>query len=68
MKPDQYKAAPLKPSYIEVPKAVMQHRNIDEVEEFKKLIMENATKHEEKTVKLLNQLFENHFSPPCDFG
>lgn len=59
MKPDQQKGSNLKPSYIEVPKAVMQQKNNSEVEEFKKLISENSTKHEEKTVKLLNQLFEN---------
>ena len=59
MKPDQQKAYNLKPSYFEIPKAVMQQKDNNEVEEFKKLISENSAKHEEKTVKLLNQLFEN---------
>ncbi|KIA89725.1 DUF6759 domain-containing protein [Kaistella jeonii] len=59
MKPDQQKAFNLKPSYIEIPKAVMQQKDNNEVEEFKKLLSENSKKHEEKTVKLLNQLFEN---------
>lgn len=59
IKSNSSKSVNLEPSYIEVPKAFMKQKNNDEVEEFKKLISENSTSHKEKTVKLLNQLFEN---------
>lgn len=59
MKPGQSQALNLKPTIVEVPKSVMKQRETDEAEEFKKLLSENPEKHKEKTVNLLNQLFDN---------
>lgn len=43
---------------VDVPKSVMNNPNSDEAEEFKKLIAETSKEHSEKTVKLLNTLFD----------
>lgn len=47
-----------RPIVMEVPNAVMRNENSSEAEEFKKLIAESSTEHKEKTVKLLNTLFD----------
>ena len=52
-----YKTA--KPVILEIPKSVVKQTNNDETEEFKRLIKLSSTAHKEKTVKLLNQLFDN---------
>lgn len=59
MKPGQNKTSNLKPMIVEVPKSVMKQRETDEAEEFKKLLSESPEKHQQKTVNLLNQLFDN---------
>lgn len=59
MKAGQQNAVILKPTIVEIPKSVMKQKENAETEEFKKLLSENPEKHKEKTVKLLNQLFEN---------
>lgn len=43
----------------EVSSTYINRWSADEAEEFKKLILENPAKHQDKTVKLLNQLFDN---------
>lgn len=52
-----YKTA--KPVILEIPKSVVKQKNNDETEEFKRLITLSSSAHKEKTVKLLNQLFDN---------
>lgn len=47
-----------RPIVLEVPKSVMRNPNSEEAEEFKKLIAETSQEHSEKTVKLLNNLFD----------
>lgn len=49
----------LKPIVLEIPRSVVNQRNTEEAEEFRKLITENLGNHQDKTVKLLNQLFNN---------
>jgi hypothetical protein len=51
-----YKTA--KPVILEIPKSVVKQKNNDETEEFKRLITLSSSAHKEKTVKLLNQLFD----------
>lgn len=58
MKPGQG-TVNLKPIITEIPKSVMKQRETAEAEEFKKLLSENPDKHKEKTVNLLNHLFDN---------
>ena len=41
------------------PTIAIQQNFVDETDEFKKLMAENPAKHQDKTVKLLNQLFDN---------
>jgi hypothetical protein len=62
MKPDQRIGNGLKPVHNEIPIAVMQQKNTSEEEEFKKLTAENGKNQDKKTVKLLNQIFENDAS------
>lgn len=62
MKPNQFKSYTVQPSFVEIPKSVLKQRNNNEVDEFKKLISENSSDHQNKTVKILNQLFENDIS------
>lgn len=47
-----------KPVIVEVPKSVLKNPNSAEAEEFKKLIAETSKEHSDKTVKLLNTLFD----------
>lgn len=47
-----------RPIVMEVPNSVIRNENSSEAEEFKKLIAESSTQHKEKTVKLLNTLFD----------
>ena len=50
---------PMKPVIIDIPKSVVKNKDNDETEEFKKLLSGNTSSHEEKTVKLLNQLLNS---------
>lgn len=59
MKAGQNKTITVKPTFVEIPKSVMKQRDNNETEEFKKLFSETSEEHQQKTVKLLNQLFEN---------
>lgn len=59
MKPGQNSLANLKPTIVEIPKSVMKQRENAEAEEFRKLLSESPEKHQQKTVNLLNQLFDN---------
>lgn len=59
MKAGQNNNNVLKPSFVEIPKSILKNKENSEVEEFKKLFSETSIEHQEKTVKLLNQLFEN---------
>ncbi|MFB9119590.1 DUF6759 domain-containing protein [Bergeyella porcorum] len=47
-----------RPIITEIPNSVMKHPHSDEAEEFKKLMAESSNAHTEKTVKLLNTLFD----------
>lgn len=47
-----------RPIVVEVPKSVLRNPNSDEAEEFKKLITETSKEHSDKTVKVLNALFD----------
>lgn len=46
-----------RPVISDIPKSIMRNPNSDDAEEFKKLIAENSAEHKEKTVKLLNAMF-----------
>lgn len=46
-----------RPIISEIPSGVMGRSDSKEAEEFKRLIAENSTEHKEKTVKLLNTMF-----------
>lgn len=59
MKAGQNNNNVLKPSFVEIPRSILKNKENSEVEEFKKLFSETSIAHQEKTVKLLNQLFEN---------
>jgi len=61
MKAGKTSFASLKPVVTEIPRSVMQQHNA-EAEEFRKLLDENSGNHQKKTVKLLNQLFNNDVS------
>lgn len=61
MKAGKPSFASLKPVVTEIPRSVMQQHNA-EAEEFRKLLDENSGNHQKKTVKLLNQLFNNDVS------
>ena len=51
-----------RPVVLDIPNAFFINRKSTEAEEFKKLMLETSTAHQQKTVKLLNQLFDN--DPP----
>lgn len=46
-----------RPIITDIPKSIMRNPNSDDAEEFKKLIAETSVQHKEKTVKLLNAMF-----------
>jgi hypothetical protein len=46
-----------RPIITDIPKNIMRNPNSDDAEEFKKLIAETSVQHKEKTVKLLNAMF-----------
>lgn len=48
-----------RPVITEIPNEVFNKKSSEAAEEFKKLMLENSTAHKDKTVKLLNQLFDN---------
>ena len=53
------KTPTVKPVVLSIPKSVVKQQDNNETEEFKRLIQLSSTAHQEKTVKLLNQLFDN---------
>lgn len=46
-----------RPVISDIPKSVMRNPNSNEAEEFKRLLLESSAEHKEKTVKLLNAMF-----------
>lgn len=62
MKRDSAPFATLKPLVKEIPRSVLKQKNNAESEEFRQLLAENSTNHQDKTVKILNQLFNNDVS------
>lgn len=52
----------LKPLVIVIPKSKMKQSHEEEAEEFESLLAANSQNHQGKTVKLLNQLFDNDIS------
>jgi len=46
-----------RPVISDIPKNIMRNPNSEDAEEFKKLIAETSSEHKEKTVKLLNAMF-----------
>lgn len=46
-----------RPVISDIPKSVMRNPNSNEAEEFKWLLLESSAEHKEKTVKLLNAMF-----------
>lgn len=62
MKAGKTSFASLKPVVTEIPRSVVQKKHNAEAEEFRKLLDENSGNHQKKTVKLLNQLFNNDVS------
>lgn len=62
MKAGKTSFASLKPVVTEIPRSVAQQKDNAETEEFRKLLDENSGNHQKKTVKLLNQLFNNDVS------
>lgn len=46
-----------RPVIADIPKNALRNPNSDDAEEFKKLIAETSVQHREKTVKLLNAMF-----------
>lgn len=48
----------IRPIVTEVPTSVMRKPNSEEAEEFRKLIAESSDAHQQRTVKLLNTLFD----------
>lgn len=51
-----------RPVITEIPNSVMQNGNSVEAEEFKRLIASTSTQHKDKTVKLLNAMFNEDVS------
>ncbi|MDR6489473.1 putative membrane protein YfhO [Chryseobacterium vietnamense] len=51
-----------RPVIADIPKSAMRNPNSDDAEEFKKLIAETSAEHKEKTVKLLNAMFNEDIS------
>ncbi|KFF10714.1 hypothetical protein IW15_18610 [Chryseobacterium soli] len=47
-----------RPVITDIPNRFMRNSNSDDAEEFKKLIAENSDQHKDKTVKLLNAMFD----------
>jgi len=47
-----------RPVIIDIPNRFMRNSNSDDAEEFKKLIAETSDQHKDKTVKLLNAMFD----------
>ncbi|WP_228455398.1 DUF6759 domain-containing protein [Chryseobacterium sp. Tr-659] len=47
----------VRPVISDIPKNIMRNPNSNDAEEFKKLIAETSSEHKEKTVKLLNAMF-----------
>lgn len=47
-----------RPVITEIPKSIMRNPNSDDAEEFKRLITETSQEHKEKTVRLLNAMFD----------
>lgn len=62
MKRDSAPFATLKPLVKEIPRSVLKQKNNAESEEFRQLLAGNSTNHQDKTVKILNQLFNNDVS------
>ena len=62
MKRNSAPFATLKPLVKEIPRSVLKQKNNAESEEFRQLLAENSTNHQDKTVKILNQLFTNDVS------
>ncbi|KMQ59280.1 hypothetical protein ACM46_19295 [Chryseobacterium angstadtii] len=54
------KAKPMeaRPVMTDIPKRFMKNSNSDDAEEFKRLLAETSDQHKEKTVKLLNAMFD----------
>ncbi|MGN7864452.1 DUF6759 domain-containing protein [Chryseobacterium sp.] len=46
-----------RPIISDIPKSIMRNPASDDAEEFKRLIVESSSEHKEKTVKLLNAMF-----------
>lgn len=46
-----------RPVISDIPKSVMRNPNSNDAEEFKRLLVESSSEHKEKTVKLLNAMF-----------
>lgn len=46
-----------RPIISDIPKSVMRNPNSNDAEEFKRLLVESSSEHKEKTVKLLNAMF-----------
>ncbi|MGG7468444.1 DUF6759 domain-containing protein [Chryseobacterium arthrosphaerae] len=46
-----------RPIISDIPKSIMRNPGSDDAEEFKRLIVESSAEHKEKTVKLLNAMF-----------
>ena len=46
-----------RPVISDIPKSVMRNPNSNDAEEFKRLLLESSAEHKEKTVKLLNAMF-----------
>lgn len=51
-----------RPVISDIPNRFMRNSNSDDAEEFKKLIAENSDQHKDKTVKLLNAMFNEDIS------
>ncbi|WP_228458545.1 DUF6759 domain-containing protein [Chryseobacterium aureum] len=51
-----------RPIIADIPKGAMRNPNSDDAEEFKKLIAETSAQHKEKTVKVLNAMFNEDIS------
>lgn len=62
MKRNSAPFATLKPLVKVIPRSVLKQKNNAESEEFRQLLAENSTNHQDKTVKILNQLFNNDVS------
>ena len=62
MKRNSAPFATLKPLVKVIPRSVLKQKNNAESEEFRQLLAENSTNQKDKTVKILNQLFNNDVS------